>query len=263
MAAHLFKYLPPVRLDVLRKGRIRFSQASALNDPGEFKPLLSALGKRTDLEVIAAEAVKDAIREGKGKLRPFDVFITDSTYSRCVELIAPHLPSILESPFVLGHITKAFESFDRQIGVLSLSEAPDDARMWTVYAQRGEGFVIHFDGDHQWFRRGAPHGIEPKRKVRYVDVRSPVLLLELSIEELFLTKTREWEHEREWRMIRRLTEASERFTVDGSSVYLFDVPAECVLSVRLGRRMTEDSKAQIREILGRPDYSHVVIEPNS
>ena len=47
----VYKYLPPDRTSsVLEKLLIRFSQAPALNDALEFKPLLKGMGTRADVE---------------------------------------------------------------------------------------------------------------------------------------------------------------------------------------------------------------------
>jgi hypothetical protein len=48
----------------------------------------------------------------------------------------------------------ARELIDRHLntlGILSLSEVPDDLLMWTHYAANHSGFVLEFDDKHHWF----------------------------------------------------------------------------------------------------------------
>jgi hypothetical protein len=51
---------------------------------------------------------------------------------------------------------------------------------------------------------------------------------------LFFTKQKQWEYEKEWRMVRVLDEATTVIKNEQGDVYLFELPPDCISQVILG-----------------------------
>lgn len=91
------------------------------------------------------------------------------------------------------------KKFLSQRGVSCFSERNDDLLMWAQYAGIYKGFCLEFSA--------RAHVLSKARKVLYpptppsVSVHSLLLDRELSIvDTLFCTKSKDWAHEREWRV---------------------------------------------------------------
>lgn len=145
------------------------------------------------------------------------------------------------------------------LGILSLSEVPDDLLMWAHYASNHTGFVLEFDDQHTWFWAQRPEGGDcgNLRKVSYTDQPSSGYLAELKAHEVFYTKGKKWEYEREWRIIRPLVESS---TSPGEGVFLFDLPATVITGVIAGLRTSSESLRALDEIRqSSPQLTHLHI----
>ncbi len=76
--------------------------------------------------------------------------------------------------------------------------------------------------------------------------------------ELFLVKSGHWAYEREWRIVRALTDAQKVLPDTPYPVHLFYYPAAALKSVILGARMTPQASLRIREIIeSTDDLKHV------
>jgi hypothetical protein len=113
-------------------------------------------------------------------------------------------------------------------GVFSLSEAPDNPLMWGHYADNFRGLCIGFDAVHWFFSNdqniyGSYRGDKFQRDVAIVerdtyDIVQPVFYSTMRPQfdmfnayflNAFLIKSTEWMYEKEWRMIRSISECSE------------------------------------------------------
>lgn len=54
----LFKYLEPDRIDVLDSNLIRFTQPADFNDPFEFKPVISTLASKEEMDEVFESKIK-------------------------------------------------------------------------------------------------------------------------------------------------------------------------------------------------------------
>lgn len=133
------------------------------------------------------------------------------------------------------------------LGIFSLSEVPDDLLMWAHYAANHTGFVLEFDGEHSWFWEQRPEGDDcgTLKKVSYADEPSSRYLAELKAHEVFYTKGKKWEYEREWRIIRPLAESSMS---PSEGVFLFDVPATAITGVIAGLRTSSESLQELQRV---------------
>ena len=133
------------------------------------------------------------------------------------------------------------------LGIFSLSEVPDDLLMWAHYAANHTGFVLEFNREHTWFCAHRPEGDDcgTLKKVSYADEPSSPYLAELKAHEVFYTKGKKWEYEREWRIIRRLAESSMS---PSEGVFLFDVPATAITGVIVGLRTSSECLQELQKV---------------
>jgi hypothetical protein len=159
-----------------------------------------------------------------------------------------------------------FEVSTRSTGFVCLSERKDSLLMWAHYAQRHEGFVIGFDLD-EWNLTQGDAVISDRghlRQVVYSASRpSARYLTELSRQDMFFTKGKEWAYEAEWRVGRALPIDNDELTtlvlksIGGvpipakvcSDVYLFDFARSSVREVISGVRSSRMTQMRIKKIL--------------
>lgn len=92
------------------------------------------------------------------------------------------------------------ETFLKTKGVTCFSECNDDLLMWSHYGGRYKGFCLEFSTKHEPFTK--------MRKVVYTNempkLNAAAILLEDNYDkilELFCTKSKSWNYEKEWRSI--------------------------------------------------------------
>ncbi len=258
----VYKYLTADRAaTVVGKLLIRFSQASVLNDATELKPPFKGVGTPEEVKKVILERLK---------LRFPDL----------MNQIATRLPAHIAAEMIDNVISKAaveaeaalpqsakkiYDSLDKNFGVLSLSETPTDSLLWGYYGDGGYGFLIRFDPQHSWFwaRQNEEDDFRHLGQVAYVATRAPKYVIELKGADALYSKGIEWEHEREWRIIRNFNDAVQKVGPDpyGKDVLLFAIPPDCLRGIVIGYRAKPESVARIREIVARnPSLLHVQFE---
>lgn len=210
---NLYKFLHQDRIDVLKNRKIRFSQPDALNDPFEFKPnLTGALSLESVLKGYSDPAQREIlVNEYFKNLTQFysPEFINENHTLLLAqfEILLPELiPSVL--PFLQKELDSATKyiyenSLRNQILILSLSENCLNELMWAHYADSHKGFVIVFNARHPFFhqKKTEQDSLRHVRKVTYQDNRPYGNIVELNETEMWLTKSKRWEYESEWRML--------------------------------------------------------------
>src|ERR1700730_14037126 len=118
----LYKYLRPERIDVLRDGRIRYTQPIYFNDPFDTKPVFRADERRERMELQSLAAAK---RFGW----------TESQRLRINQQLEKMYQSSLE-PFPIDRPDNVNETIEWMVellgvsvGILSLAERPDSVLM--------------------------------------------------------------------------------------------------------------------------------------
>ena len=164
---------------------------------------------------------------------------------------------------LLKHINETY-------GIFCLSTSRENLIMWSLYAESHKGIVVGFDGNHPFFSNA--HDFHP---VEYLENRISLSsnngFLRLAGEallkseyknlhiRLFLRKHPDWSKEEEWRMIRRLDEATDRSSTE-PSVYLFRIPLEAIKIVILGAQISEQNKEHVRRAVSSSGkWSHLRI----
>jgi tetratricopeptide (TPR) repeat protein len=242
----LYKYFPPQRIDVLRDGFIRFTQLGALNDPFDCRPRL---------------------------LTPDEITVKPAGENCCLKVY-------------LAAIQMNWISTDRAtMGIMCLSEKPDDLLMWAHYAQDHKGFVVGFDTKNAFFNK-SPDGTG-LWKVKYSEARPnwPSSLLDKEIasqpkftptvtafevkrhecfnpdtesQDYRFIKSPAWEYEQEWRLIRTIKPPYYVAGIDELfPIYLFPFPRSIVHSVFIGCR-GHNLYPELRQIIEKePAYANI------
>ena len=210
----LYKY---VKFDVLKEilgGKIRFTQPGALNDPFEMVPELHVPEPFGTEEVTIQFSVTAPRRD-----LPVGALDDDFASDYCSDQNSRGILALL----------------NQKIGILCLSKNPSSLLMWSHYADGYSGAIVKFDETQEFFSghfemKYSEH--RPKMDISiYTDGDEPVPIAELCV------KAKEWEYEKEVRVVRSLANCRCVSVSNGFSVYVMDVPSDCIESVTLGERM--------------------------
>lgn len=268
----LYKYVHPARIDVLENLEIRFTQPGALNDPFELRPHIDSLIEQAD--VLAS------MRDLPGDLRPMikqayemlpalkevplefavesieEFMATEEAREATAEGLRIFLQLMGEGASPIRNAI--YRALNENVGLLSLSEIPDNELMWAHYADSHRGLVLCFDDTDTFFnrRRTESDDFYFLRKVNYTD--GPALSLStISGEALLVTKGTHWAYEREWRMVVPLQDKTRLLTMNGDSIYLFTFPTSALSGVILGANASIETSESVERLLDRSEFKHV------
>lgn len=268
--SELYKYLHPSRIGVLRDLLIRFTQASSLNDTLELRAPVKGVADRKRLEAIARE-----------KLAPGLWSQVSPENRKTLERRCPGLPKLVGEILLQTYVQKGasgieeqhqrnpnavFDVTDQNFGILSLTEAPTDIRMWGHYGDGGRGFLIEFDPEQPWFHaeKEERDSFRHIRRVNYVSSRPVKFLLDVTELDFLYTKWDAWRDEQEWRIIRCFNDAAkkaDRPDPYGNEVLLFAIPPDAIRSVVVGFSAGPELECEIRSILAaNPALTHVKVK---
>jgi len=252
----LYKYLSPDRADVLANRMMRFTQPGALNDPFEFKPHIAGLATESQFEDILKNTLPSEVNKIHQKLSPEEKqkHPLESLANLASRGLESQLPEIHQAVASLASVInkRLGDEIENRIGLLSLTETPDNLLMWSHYAQSHTGFVVGFNGSHRWFndRRGPKDEFMHARQVLYSRRRPDRPLAEQDGTSMFLTKSDHWSYEREWRVLRPLENASKTIDADPFGIHLFEFPSDAVTDVIVGSRIDDATRSEIAALIG-------------
>ncbi|MCK4628336.1 MAG: DUF2971 domain-containing protein [Sedimentisphaerales bacterium] len=250
----LYKYVHQDRKDILSNKRIRFTQPATFNDPFESKYNVICLSdpkKLLDiLKPILREEIPDILEE------ELETFISDNPV---------HLQRIIDEKF---NDSSSCQEYKQRLTedvnnlcILSMSEIYDDLLMWAHYANKHEGFVLEFDTNHSFFRQNdVPEEIlRQPSKVCYRRKRPTLTIADIVAQDILFTKSPHWEYEKEWRYIKKRENADKtKNDEDSLPIYLFDIPAKCLLSIILGVRSSDELEKDIKELISKDKtFGHI------
>lgn len=154
----LYKYASYDRRDALQSGLFRFKQPGDFNDPFELHPSFDLMSKA---DIALLPEVPGQERQSGPKVRLLTPEALQAMMTRLLPGIQRTVAATVqgEGAFSLNNNQIARSVFDSKIGVLSLTELPDDLLMWVHYADCHRGFAIQFDETHEFF---APRVFEGK-----------------------------------------------------------------------------------------------------
>ena len=249
----LYKYLTPARLDVIERCMIRFTQPAAFNDPFEFRPCIESAISQAHFREYVEQNFDEIL---KRELNEYPILSSLLPYESTVELLRPlksRIPELFQllQPKYLPSISSAIDSaFNKNVGVLCLSEVRDSLLMWGHYTENHEGFLIGFDQGHPFFsiRRGPDDEFGFLRQVKYCRDRPSVTLADTTGTEWFETKSEEWAYEREWRMMRVLHDAECRLDAAPYPICLFSFPIDAVAEIIIGLRSSRELRNRLTSL---------------
>lgn len=262
----VYKYLNADRLGALRERLVRFTQLGDLNDPFEAKPHVSGITTKHDADKRFEQILPEETARSYGEL-PHEIkaLISEEAWAALVQArfkyVRSDLHPFMESfvPFLKGLIK---HKLDQLIGVLSLSEVPDNLLMWAHYTASHSGFVLGFETHDPYFdrRRASTDEFRHLRRVIYRNNRPQDLIVNLEGVDFLLTKSAHWAYEHEWRVLEPLIGAKQVIDRDPYPIYLFEYPPSALAEVILGAKVQGRTKAAITECLCQPEFRHVTLK---
>lgn len=224
--------------EILIQRMVYFRSRDDLNDPAELRPRSVLVGSDADKRAYFARLVKQ-----------YSVGLSPAKrVLAAARLFRRYQQSGMPADLLHGELKK--------VGVLSLSESLTENLLWSHYASGHRGIAIEFDASVGLFVTA--------QQVQYA-ATEPVInrladdggeLLEKSV----LTKSVDWQYEREWRVIARpqkpeateltnLPEDVEKFLASQHGPGHYSIPERSVRSVTLGSRCCEEDEKWLRSVL--------------
>ena len=221
----LFKYRSIEEHNIDRSSRIfthnelYFSSANQFNDPFDCKFDYSFAANKQDLKRYLWNSLSNKY--------------PNWNRSKKQRWIAQKLHKINDPEFEEG-LKLATEKIISEIGICSLSRAPDDILMWSHYADSHRGFCVKIlDDENDKF-------IARAQEISYSEnypIVNPIKDDYMArLVKSLLTKAKHWEYEKEWRIIDH---------EEGPGIKRF--PPHLLVGVIFGCRMSEDLQGLIRE----------------
>jgi Protein of unknown function (DUF2971) len=260
--ATLYKYVHPERLDVLQNAEIRFTPPLNTNDIFEvrqtfemlagpkFQELFREQAESIDidqqLEAAAAEAglqmPASTLKLLAGDLLGIDVeSFVKNTLSQVLE---NQLYPMMNSS---EKISDLLEQLGKNLLCLSLTEKMDSSPMWAHYADNSNGFVIAFNSEHSFFRRGEGGERQGLQKISYFDGKMAEMLDDPY--GALMSKQADWAYEREWRLYVKADEASRVIPATSGDIHLVALPRDTINRVILGLRASDQLEKDIKAII--------------
>jgi hypothetical protein len=120
-----------------------------------------------------------------------------------------------------------------------------------------EGFAIGFNTAEQSFANRADGSSRRLERVNYSYLRPRAKTVdEVRDQDMLLTKSDHWRHEKEWRMFEDVFNADENVPVV-PGVWEFHFEPKAVDRVLLGARIAHETEQRIRTVLLQPEYHQV------
>lgn len=218
----LYKYLTVENALRVLDGTVRFTQPGAFNDPFEMVPELYIPEDFEPKEIsISFDVLAPRRQPSVGELAVnFESDHCNDIYSRNI-----------------------LSSLNQSIGILCLSKNESSLLMWSHYAGEYSGAVIEFDEEHEFF-----NGLfdidyrehRPKKNISsYVSGELSIPIAELCV------KPKDWEYEKEYRIVRNLSNCKKVGEYNNFPVYVMDIPLDAIKSITLGERMPVAAQREI------------------
>ena len=135
------------------------------------------------------------------------------------------------------------------IGIYCMSERNDSVLMWAHYGNKHTGYCVEFEASDDTPFFGASQPVRYSTDYPTVDFFSTPR--EEQVDPIFLTKSLDWNYEREWRIIEHEHGRGEQ-----------EYPGHLMTGVIFGMRMTAVDKNNIKDWLSRRDCNVDLYQAN-
>ncbi|PKQ79185.1 hypothetical protein CJP16_09245 [Aeromonas sobria] len=190
----------------LKSQVIYFAPPSGFNDPYDCA-IKAQIQDPTDQEL---EELKKIYLE-----KEWPTHVMDKLSSTPLEKLKPMLMSAAREANNI-----VIDTFIENRGISCFSEVCDDLLMWGHYSGKHTGFCLEFNTEDEIFERA--------RKVIYVDDMPKLNVLSVygkgqrgDILDLFCTKSKSWEYEKEWRCIHNEAGTAYTYSADALTAVYF------------------------------------------
>ena len=184
-----------------------------MNDPFEARPNIEATATKEGFASVFA----DVVRQEPAYWELFScIGLTNLDRQALADKIegdpdyAEQLHKDADLPNPLTYSRNRTYELCNVVGILSLSETPDNILMCAHYAEEHTGFALMLDDYHNFFKgNDSIRGFAAPSRVQYCSNR-PSKTEEVTKLEIFLIKGPHWEYEKEWRHLKGRRDADKR-----------------------------------------------------
>jgi len=236
--SQLHKFMSADRaIKFLKDRTIRFTQPKFLNDPYECHLTFDRAARKIILDDFAKFC-----RNRSPSLSEKEVH----------ERVSANEQSLVENALL------DYRRIRDDLGVLSLTEDPLNLLMWAHYGDEHRGIVIELDITHPSLLMTTSGGREFATlcAVRYTNKKVRGIPRPDTVIQTLITKSPEWEYEREWRFIRTINLLRKV----SDDVYVADIPPEAIKRVILGARFPAHRLPDVMKHIKDGELKHVVVE---
>ena len=215
---------------------IYFAAASAFNDPFDSKITADLI---TPQEILAqcestAQAIGKTLRTSVdhvdsaaehpnlNKTNRQSVVEARDSVRAAREQFAALQHTIVSMRAQINRVVQQFQDTQEmlyKVGILCLTESPDNMLMWSHYADCHRGVCFEFDTSYEPFANAA-------------EVRYQITCPGLDYQEIVFTKLADWQYEHEWRILSR--------PPDGGGLGVHKFPSDALIGIICGCKMEED-----------------------
>ncbi len=231
-------------------GRLKFTAIDQLNDPAELVASLRPSAIRESLEELRRGHVTDAdvtalqaqmallVRLAPSEIRASAPLSID-------EIVELANAEIFEDDRFLDRPRRLAEIFRSRTAILSLTDNPDDLRMWASYGAAGDGWLVTIKDLHSAFMSVKVPGLYSPLRANYDPNDPGVTFRPASFLSFFTKKHPEWAGEREWRVVCPLDDCD----LSEPTVPLIDIDPSYVYAITAGWAVPDETFKSARERL--------------
>lgn len=247
----LFKYMTSeIGQIVLEKQQIRFTQPIAFNDPFDVYPRIAEIISDEKLkelilimlsnEELVDQLYKQAIEQELKKMDPsLKLLFSDMPIRELLTAYISENFGSLENFLITMIPTDKFREYlvanylhtmSNSFAILSLSMISDNMLMWSHYANCHKGIILVLDDKNPFLQQFENVAFNKQIEISYVSKRPELIIekFEYTLDEamemarrIIFTKSKEWEYEKEFRVIRPLNSAIKLDYLDNNGFEIF------------------------------------------
>ncbi len=252
----LFKYCSESGKYIIKNLEIKIAPPNELNDPCEFRPMITNSDPKAWAEKFLDRALLDrAYYETEAQTLASGMSFTEfqkKATPRRGELI---LALVKESKSMDRSLqNEVSDMMSAKWGIVSLSANPISQLMWSHYADSHRGMMFEFNETDQLFKTPSFLKCEYKNEAAIYD--SSGTPSAKNVAEFVRRKRSEWAYEEESRLIIPF-EVCRESELGGKPLWLYKLNPSMIVSVTFGQRTEDDLKREVEQSLSRSEFSHV------